>query len=212
MAGVPACARPVDPHARSRTRERGEIPLATYDVLVQLAEAPDHRLRMTDLADRVLLSRSGLTRMIDRLEREELVRREPCADDARGMYAVLDPCRRRPVAVGVARASAGRRRALRAALQPPGTRAARSALGTVGRLTLARRSASTGTERTRRFGAGTSASSSDDAAGSLDLAALCAAGSLVPRTCMRAAFGEQAQLRRRLGRRRVRATAPRRLP
>jgi len=69
--------------------EAREIPLATYDVLVQLAEAPEHRLRMTELADRVLLSRSGLTRLIDRLERDGLVRREPVVDDARGMYAVL---------------------------------------------------------------------------------------------------------------------------
>ncbi len=44
---------------------------------------------MTELADRVLLSRSGLTRLVDRLVRAELVRREPCIDDARGMYAVL---------------------------------------------------------------------------------------------------------------------------
>jgi len=65
------------------------MPIASYDVLVQLAEAPDHRLRMTDLAERVLLSRSGLTRMIDRLERDELVRREPVPGDARGMYAAL---------------------------------------------------------------------------------------------------------------------------
>jgi DNA-binding MarR family transcriptional regulator len=69
--------------------EAREIPLASYDVLVQLAEAPAHRLRMTELADRVLLSRSGLTRLIDRLERDGLVRREPVANDARGMYAVL---------------------------------------------------------------------------------------------------------------------------
>lgn len=69
--------------------QAADLPIASYDVLVQLAEAPDHRLRMTDLADRVLLSRSGLTRMIDRLEREELVRRKPVPDDARGMYAVL---------------------------------------------------------------------------------------------------------------------------
>jgi DNA-binding MarR family transcriptional regulator len=69
--------------------EAREIPLATYDVLVQLTEAPGHRLRMTELADRVLLSRSGLTRLIDRLERDGLVCRKPVADDARGMYAVL---------------------------------------------------------------------------------------------------------------------------
>jgi DNA-binding MarR family transcriptional regulator len=69
--------------------QAGQIPIASYDVLVQLTEAPDRRLRMTELADRVLLSRSGLTRLIDRLERDGLVRREPSADDARGMYAVM---------------------------------------------------------------------------------------------------------------------------
>lgn len=68
---------------------KGEVPLASYDVLVHLAEAPDHRLRMTELADRVLLSRSGLTRLVDRLVRSGFVRREPCPGDARGMYAVL---------------------------------------------------------------------------------------------------------------------------
>ncbi|HEX4815339.1 MAG TPA: MarR family transcriptional regulator [Nonomuraea sp.] len=66
-----------------------ELPLASYDVLMQLAEAPERRLRMNDLADRVLLSRSGLTRLIDRLQRDGLVSREACADDARGLYAVL---------------------------------------------------------------------------------------------------------------------------
>jgi DNA-binding MarR family transcriptional regulator len=66
-----------------------QLPLATYDVLVQLVEAPDQRLRMTDLAQRVLLSRSGLTRLVDRLETEGLVRREACTSDARGLFAVL---------------------------------------------------------------------------------------------------------------------------
>src|SRR4051812_5445438 len=66
-----------------------QLPLASYDVLVQLVEAPEHRLRMTELAQRVLISRSGLTRLVDRLEREGLVSREPCDDDARGLFAVL---------------------------------------------------------------------------------------------------------------------------
>jgi DNA-binding MarR family transcriptional regulator len=66
-----------------------QLPLASYDVLVQLTEAADHRLRMTELADLVLLSRSGLTRLVDRLERDGLVVREPYPDDARGMYAVI---------------------------------------------------------------------------------------------------------------------------
>jgi DNA-binding MarR family transcriptional regulator len=66
-----------------------QLPLASYDVLVQLVEAPERRLRMTELADKVLLSRSGLTRLVDRLEREGLVRREACETDARGLFAVL---------------------------------------------------------------------------------------------------------------------------
>ena len=66
-----------------------ELPLASYDVLVQLSEAPDRRLRMTELADRVLLSRSGLTRLADRLERDGLLTREACPSDARGTLAVL---------------------------------------------------------------------------------------------------------------------------
>ena len=65
------------------------LPLASYDVLVQLSEAPDRRLRMTELADRVLLSRSGLTRLADRLEREGLIERQTCESDARGTLAVL---------------------------------------------------------------------------------------------------------------------------
>jgi DNA-binding MarR family transcriptional regulator len=68
-----------------------DIPLAWYDVLLTLAQAPDRRLRMAELADRVLLSRSGLTRLVDRIERAGLVRREPSQDDARGTYTVLQP-------------------------------------------------------------------------------------------------------------------------
>ncbi len=65
------------------------MPLGSYDVLLQLAEAPGRRLRMAELADRVLLSRSGLTRLIDRLQAEGLVRRAPSPDDARGTFTVL---------------------------------------------------------------------------------------------------------------------------
>jgi DNA-binding MarR family transcriptional regulator len=67
----------------------GVVPLTWYDVLVELAEAPEHRLRLHELADRVVLSRSGLTRLVDRLEAAGLVRRESAADDRRGAYAVL---------------------------------------------------------------------------------------------------------------------------
>ena len=66
-----------------------DLPLGSYEVLIHLNEAPDKRLRMTDLADRVLLSRSGLTRLVDRMEREGLIRRETCPSDLRGTNAVL---------------------------------------------------------------------------------------------------------------------------
>ena len=66
-----------------------DLPLPSYDVLVQLSESPDRRLRMTELADRVLLSRSGLTRLVDRLAREGLVERQSCPSDARGTLAAL---------------------------------------------------------------------------------------------------------------------------
>jgi DNA-binding MarR family transcriptional regulator len=65
------------------------LPLSEYEVMVQLLDAPDRRLRMTDLADRVLLSRSGLTRLVDRMERDGRVLRQHCDDDGRGTYAVL---------------------------------------------------------------------------------------------------------------------------
>lgn len=65
------------------------LSLAAYDVLVQLAEAPERRLRMTELADAVLLSRSGITRLVDRLERGGLVVRAPVAEDGRGVAASL---------------------------------------------------------------------------------------------------------------------------
>ncbi|HEX8497126.1 MAG TPA: MarR family transcriptional regulator [Actinomycetales bacterium] len=68
---------------------QGQPPLAVYDVLVQLVEAPGRRLRMTELAEAVLLSRSGLTRLVDRMVRLGYVRREPSPDDARGVYAVI---------------------------------------------------------------------------------------------------------------------------
>jgi DNA-binding MarR family transcriptional regulator len=72
----------------------GQISLAWYDVLVALWEAPEHRLRLNELARAVVLSRSGLTRLVDRLEAAELLRREPCPGDRRGAYAVLTPAGR----------------------------------------------------------------------------------------------------------------------
>ena len=65
------------------------LPLTSYEVLLYLDAADDGRMRMCDLASCVLLSRSGLTRLIDRLEREGFVARHSCEQDARGAYARL---------------------------------------------------------------------------------------------------------------------------
>jgi DNA-binding MarR family transcriptional regulator len=67
------------------------LPLSSYEVLMYLNDAEGRRMRMRDLASSVILSRSGLTRLADRLEREGLIRRESCPSDARGAYAVLTP-------------------------------------------------------------------------------------------------------------------------
>lgn len=66
-----------------------KLSLAAYDVLVQLAESPLRRLRMTELAEAVLLSRSGVTRLVDRLEKVGLVTRGPVETDGRGVAAEL---------------------------------------------------------------------------------------------------------------------------
>ncbi|HEX7492513.1 MAG TPA: MarR family transcriptional regulator [Candidatus Limnocylindrales bacterium] len=68
---------------------RNHLPLAEFDVLFQLALADSQRLRMNELADRVLLSRAGITRLVDRLVADGLVGRVKCASDGRGAYAVL---------------------------------------------------------------------------------------------------------------------------
>jgi DNA-binding MarR family transcriptional regulator len=65
------------------------ISLRSYEVLLHLGDAPEDRLRMTDLSESVLLSASGVSRMVDRLERDGLVRRERCSEDGRGYWAVL---------------------------------------------------------------------------------------------------------------------------
>jgi len=65
------------------------LPLSSYDVLIELYEAPEHRLRMHELAQRVVLSRSGLTRLVDRLEAEGLLTRDRSGTDRRGAYAVI---------------------------------------------------------------------------------------------------------------------------
>lgn len=65
------------------------VPLTTYDVLIALFETPNRKLRFGDLNKKVVLTKSGLTRLVDRLEREGLIKRERSEEDRRGTYAVL---------------------------------------------------------------------------------------------------------------------------
>lgn len=86
-------------HAHARVTRRLDeelqaahgLSLAEYDALLQIAHAPGRRVRMNVLAERVILSRSGITRLIDRLEAAGSVERMACSTDARGQEAVLTP-------------------------------------------------------------------------------------------------------------------------
>jgi DNA-binding MarR family transcriptional regulator len=74
------------------TREmqaRHGLTMADYEILVRLSEKPDRQMRMSDLAERTLSSRSRLSHQIDRMEKAGLVERRSCADDRRGAFAML---------------------------------------------------------------------------------------------------------------------------
>ena len=73
----------------ARLKAAAGVSFDDYEVLVHLSEAPDRRLRMAELSDRLIHSRSRLTQRVDRLARRGLVRREKCAGDRRGTWAVL---------------------------------------------------------------------------------------------------------------------------
>lgn len=79
----------VTEQAEQALRSAALPPLAWYDVLWALRRAPDRRLRMSELAESVTLSRGGLTKLVDRIEAAGLLRREACASDRRGYHAVL---------------------------------------------------------------------------------------------------------------------------
>jgi DNA-binding MarR family transcriptional regulator len=87
----------LETHARltraldAEMRTEHGLPLSSYEVLMFLDDAPGHRLRMSDIADRVLLSRSGLTRLVDRLEELGHVSRCAVETDGRGAFAQLTP-------------------------------------------------------------------------------------------------------------------------
>jgi DNA-binding MarR family transcriptional regulator len=112
-----------------RLEDQAGIPLAWHEVLVRLAEAPEGRLRMQELAESAWLSKSGLTRLCDRIEEAGYLSRASCPTDRRGTFAVITELGRakvRETAPIFARASeefflkhlsSGERDALRSALR-----------------------------------------------------------------------------------------------
>ena len=71
--------------------EEREMPVGWYSVLLNLSQAPDGKMRMQELAESVLLSFSGMTRLLDRMEAAGLVKRRACSEDRRGIFAVITP-------------------------------------------------------------------------------------------------------------------------
>lgn len=72
-----------------RLHEAGVVDLTIYDILLRLEEAPDRRMKMTDLADASVFSKSGITRLVDRLEKDGLIERQSCPEDRRRVHAWL---------------------------------------------------------------------------------------------------------------------------
>lgn len=70
-------------------QEQHDLSLSDYEILVRLSEQPDHRMRMSMLAEEVVASKSRLSHQVARMEKIDLVRREVCASDGRGIFAVL---------------------------------------------------------------------------------------------------------------------------
>jgi DNA-binding MarR family transcriptional regulator len=80
----------VTSHALERLSDsRGGLPLGEHFLLVQIARGPETGIRPTDLAERSLLTKSGVTRAIDRLEKDGLVERRPCPTDGRAFHILL---------------------------------------------------------------------------------------------------------------------------
>lgn len=76
-------------HQLERDLQPFGLTMNDYEILVNLSESDDHRMRMSDLAAATLQSKSRLSHQITRMERANLVRREHCPSDKRGLFAVL---------------------------------------------------------------------------------------------------------------------------
>lgn len=110
-----------------------DLSLQDFEVLVQLSEAPDQRLRLTALAEKLRWEQSRLSHHITRMTKRGLVRREPCTDDARGSFACLTPTGR----ARLEEAAPGHAATVRTLLFDPLGPAELEALAAVNRLVLA---------------------------------------------------------------------------
>ena len=72
-------------------KEAGFPPLAWYDALLELDGAPEGKLRLSELGEKMLLKKFNVTRLVDRMEKEGYVTRVACDTDARGAYAAITP-------------------------------------------------------------------------------------------------------------------------
>jgi len=135
--GIAAWRRFLEAHARVTRRLDDELQaahglsLAEYDALLQIATTPGRRIRMNVLAERVLLSRSGITRLVDRLEAQGCVERIACETDARGQEALLTGAGLDRLREAAATHLDGIRRSFLDRLEPAELAALESALGKV---------------------------------------------------------------------------------
>jgi len=79
------------PAVEADLRAAGQVPLSWYDVLLELNAAPDRRLRMSELGQRTVLSRTRVSRVVDELAAAGLAERQPDQADGRSSFAVLTP-------------------------------------------------------------------------------------------------------------------------
>lgn len=84
-----AASQAIEEAIQGQLQRDADIPHVYYEILVRLSEAPERMLRMSELAERSLSSRSRLSHAVSRLEERSWVRRQACVDDGRGMLAIL---------------------------------------------------------------------------------------------------------------------------
>ena len=94
------------------------VSLLTYTALRRLSEAPDRRLRLSALVEEGALTKSGISRMVDRLEKSGLISTEGCPSDRRGSFAVLTPAGDEVVRKAAAIFGSHVREAIEASLPP----------------------------------------------------------------------------------------------